>query len=71
MAKTKKVGSTGRFGARYGLKIRRRVMDIEVLEKAKQHCPVCKTGNVKRISKGIFVCKKCNSKIAGRAYTLK
>lgn len=68
--KTKKIGSAGRFGARYGLKIRRRVVDIEKLERAKQNCPVCKTGKVKRMAMGIYVCRKCKAKIAGKAYTL-
>ena len=69
--RTKKVGSTGRFGAKYGLKIRRRVLDIEKVSKAYQACPVCLTGGVKRLSKGIFKCNKCGSKVTGRAYTVK
>ncbi|MFA5303600.1 MAG: 50S ribosomal protein L37ae [Candidatus Nanoarchaeia archaeon] len=67
---TKKAGSTGRFGSRYGTKIRRAVKNIEIDQHRKQMCTVCKTGVMKRISKGIFVCKKCNAKIAGKAYTL-
>lgn len=68
--KTKKVGSAGRFGPRYGLKIRRRVVAVEKQQRAKQKCPVCKLGNVKRVSMGIYICKKCNSKMAGKAYTV-
>jgi len=67
---TKKVGSAGRFGARYGAKIRKAVANVEKLQKAKQACPVCRTGNVKRVAKGIYVCRKCRSKITGKAYTL-
>ena len=67
---TKKVGSAGRFGPRYGSKIRKTVRNIEVEQKKKQHCTVCKTGVVKRLSKGIYLCKKCKAKIAGKAYTL-
>ena len=69
--RTKKVGSAGRFGAKYGARIRKAVAKIEKLQKAKQECPVCKTGKVKRLAKGIYYCRKCNSKIAGKAYTLK
>lgn len=69
--KTKKAGSAGRYGPRYGAKIRKKVRDVEKHQKAKQQCPVCKIGNVKRLAKGIFKCKKCNAKIAGKAYTIK
>ncbi len=68
---TKKAGSAGRFGARYGSKIRKQVSKIEKVQKARQDCPVCRIGKIKRLSKGIYTCKKCNAKIAGRAYTLK
>ncbi len=68
--KTKKVGSAGRFGARYGARIRKLVAKIEEKQRSKQQCPVCKTGYVKRVAMGIYVCKKCGAKIAGKAYTL-
>ncbi len=67
---TKKVGSTGRFGARYGARIRRAVKNVEDSQHKKQLCPICKIGHVKRIGTGIYACKKCNAKIAGKAYTL-
>ena len=69
MVKKKKVGSTGRYGARYGLKIRRRVLGIERLSLKKHKCPYCSRLRVKRLSSGIFECSKCKSKFAGRAYT--
>jgi len=68
MSGTKKVGSTGRFGARYGLKLRYKVKDVEVLQKIKHKCPFCEKLTVKRLSKGIWLCKHCNSKFAGKAY---
>ncbi|MBN1924031.1 MAG: 50S ribosomal protein L37ae [Nanoarchaeota archaeon] len=68
---TKKVGSAGRFGPRYGAKIRKAVATIEKSQKSRQECPVCRIGSMKRLSKGIYQCKKCNAKIAGKAYTLK
>jgi large subunit ribosomal protein L37Ae len=67
---TKKAGSSGRFGPRYGTRIRRAVKNVEVEQHRKQLCPVCRTGVMKRLSKGIYACKKCNAKIAGKAYTL-
>jgi large subunit ribosomal protein L37Ae len=68
---TKKVKSTGRFGARYGTKLRKRVREIESKQKAKQTCPYCsKNGSVKRLSFGVWLCKKCGAKFTGRAYTV-
>jgi large subunit ribosomal protein L37Ae len=69
MAKTKKVGITGRYGTRYGSRIRKRSQVIEETMKAPQKCPVCETKVTKRISTGIWYCKKCNTKYAGGSYT--
>ena len=69
MAKrTKKVGSTGRFGARYGVRARSRVRNVEVVQKAKHICPSCGNQKVKRSSTAIWECKKCGTKFAGGAY---
>ena len=66
--RTKKVKRTGRFGARYGVKIRHRVRGLEEKQKKWQVCPKCGRTRVKRESTGIWVCKKCNTKFAGGAY---
>ncbi len=68
MSSTKVVKSTGRFGVRYGLTIRRRVLEIEKNQRKKQKCPYCGRLKAKRISFGIFECKKCNTKFTGKAY---
>ncbi len=65
---TKKVGSAGRFGARYGLRIRKKVTEIEAIQKQKHKCPVCFKFALKRIASGIWQCNSCNSKFAGKAY---
>lgn len=70
MTKTKKVGSTGRFGARYGIIIRRKVGDVEKLQKTWYKCSNCSAVRVKRISTGIWQCKKCGVKFASRAYSM-
>ena len=67
--KTKKVGSTGRFGSRYGRKIRLRLKKIEEKAKSTYVCPNCKSESVKRVSAGIWMCRKCNLKFAGEAYS--
>lgn len=68
MANTKKVGRTGRFGVRYGATIRQKVLAIEQRQKAKHECPSCTSLGVRRISKGIWSCRKCNYTFAGKAY---
>lgn len=67
---TKKVGITGRYGARYGAVVRKRVKFIEEKMKGgKLKCPRCETiGSVKRVSTGIWHCKKCDAKFTGGAY---
>ena len=66
----RKTGSAGRFGVRYGKTIREKVAKIEKKQRKKQICPYCKKQAVKRISMGIFKCKKCEIKFTGKAYTV-
>jgi len=68
MSKTKKAGSTGRFGARYGLKIKKKVLEIEKVQRRKHKCPFCTKLTVKRLSLGVWYCKSCKTKFAGGAY---
>ncbi len=68
--KTKKVGSAGRYGVRYGLKLRRKIVAIEKKQRAKAKCPYCLKLGVKRVSCGIFLCPKCNVKFVGNAYSI-
>jgi len=65
-----KGGPAKRFGARYGATIRARVRDIEVLMRSKHKCPRCySVGKIKRLSVGIWTCRKCGYTFAGGAYT--
>lgn len=65
--KTKLVGAAGRFGARYGQLVKRRIAKVEGKQRKKQKCPACgKT--IKRLSIGIWQCKSCKIKFAGHAY---
>jgi large subunit ribosomal protein L37Ae len=68
MARTKKVGSTGRFGSRYGAKLRRRVLDIERRRHEPNRCPACATKALKRQAAGLWKCSKCDLLFAGGAY---
>jgi len=65
-ARTKKVGSVGRYGPRIGGKIRREVRKIE--DKAKQNrCTSCGK-KVRRIASGIWECRFCGMNFTGGAY---
>ncbi len=64
----KKVGSAGRFGARYGTRTKKIVREIEKIQKKKQICPYCERPALKRVASGIWSCKKCKVKFAGGAY---
>ncbi len=68
--KSKKTKSAGRFGPRYGKKIRDRLVNVEIKQRKRQKCPFCEKLGVKRLSKGIWQCSKCNKKFAGGTYYL-
>lgn len=66
---TKIVGPAGRFGARYGATLRKKVALIEKKMKARHRCPRCESlGTVRRVSVGVWTCKKCGYTFAGGAY---
>jgi len=69
MPKKKKAKAAGRFGARYGRKIRVKIAEIESSQRKKQQCIFC-NGVAKRLSKGIWKCKKCDKKFAHHTYML-
>lgn len=69
MSGTKKVGITGRFGPRYGIKVRRKIRNIESKLKNKHACPSCSKQTLKRTALGIWMCKNCGLKTTGNAYT--
>ncbi|MBU2099710.1 50S ribosomal protein L37ae [Candidatus Micrarchaeota archaeon] len=68
MGKTAKVHSTGRFGSRYGVGIRKRVLKVELQQKDRKKCPECGLSKLKRKAAGIYFCAKCKKEFAGGAY---
>jgi len=66
---TEKAGSSGRFGARYGVVVRNRVRDIDKVRTMEHECPTCHRNSVSRVSSGIWQCSKCNTKFAAGAYS--
>ncbi len=68
MARTRKVGSTGKFGARYGSTLRKRVRAVEEKSKAVYKCPNCLKRTFRRTGLGIWECSSCGEKRTGGAW---
>jgi large subunit ribosomal protein L37Ae len=66
--RTKKVKSAGRFGPRYGVKVRKLVASIEEKMKQEHVCSRCGHKTVRRAGTGIWECTKCGYKFAGGCY---
>ena len=69
MARKKLPNPAGGFKARYGSTLRKRWSEVIRSVRATYDCPRCETNSVKRISIGIWMCRKCGYKFAGQAYT--
>jgi len=67
-AGTKKIGSAGRFGVRYGVTLKQKVSDIEKRQKAKHECPSCHKLAVKRQFK--WQCMRCDHTFTAKAYLI-
>ena len=67
--RTKKVGSTGRYGVRYGSRLRKRIREIDGTAKAAHRCPRCRIYAVRKESVGIWKCRKCKYRFSGGAWT--
>ena len=75
--RTVKVGITGKYGTRYGAKLRKQVKQIEIIQRTKYQCPFCgkvikylKQSLVRRTATGIWRCRACRRQIAGGAWEL-
>lgn len=65
---TKKLGITGKYGARYGATLRKRMKTIEESQHRRYICHSCGKLSVKRFCVGLWRCKSCKQKFAGAAY---
>ncbi|MFH0869914.1 MAG: 50S ribosomal protein L37ae [archaeon] len=70
MAKKVTYGSVKRLGARYGRTVRFKLGKIESEQRKKHKCPYCGYIQVKRVSAGIWHCKKCGATFTNRAYSV-
>ena len=67
---TKKVGISGRFSTKGGAMLRKKWRLIaEKMQGKANNCPRCQTmGSIRRISIGIWNCRKCDATFTGGAY---
>lgn len=72
MAEAKRIfKSAKRFGSRYGRRVRQKFAELETSARKRHKCPYCHSLKAKRVaSSGIWFCKNCNSKFAGKAYDI-
>lgn len=66
--RTVKVGITGKYGTRYGAKLRKQVKAIDILQRTKYICPFCGKNSIRRFAVGIWRCRACRRNIAGGAW---
>lgn len=66
--KTRKVGIVGKYGARYGVSLRKRIKVSEATQHAKYACEFCGKTSVRREAAGIWKCRSCLKVVAGGAY---
>lgn len=64
------VGSSKRYGVRYGRRLRQKYEAVETEQKTKYQCPYCHKIAVKRIAVGIWQCPKCAAVFTGKAYSV-
>ncbi len=55
---------------RYGVTTRKKVESIRMKSSQRYKCPRCKTFSMKRISSGLWKCKKCGLVVASDAYSM-
>jgi len=67
--RTKKIGSTRGFEARYGATVRKRYIEAISGLKTKHKCPQCGSLSIRRQSVGVWKCRKCGLVFTGGAYT--
>lgn len=67
--RTKKVGPTRGLGPRYGATVRKRYIKVVTEMKKPHRCPQCELLRVKRVSVGVWRCRKCGFTFTGGAYT--
>jgi len=59
---------SGTLGVKYGFTARKRYAEVMSKRRAKYNCSQCHIGRLKRISVGVWSCRRCGFTFAGGAY---
>ncbi len=70
MGLPKELATIKRFGVRYGRTTRHKYAIQDRLQKQIYKCPYCAKQKVKRVSIGLWSCRKCGAFFTGKAYTI-
>ncbi|MGQ9542856.1 MAG: hypothetical protein ACUVTM_02025 [Candidatus Bathyarchaeia archaeon] len=65
----RKIGLGGGLSTRYGTAPRRVYVEILTQMRRRHECPRCQAMAVKRLSVGLWYCRKCGNQFTGGAYT--
>ena len=69
MVRRKEVSTVGRLGVRYGKRVRERLSEVEAGLRRKHYCQNCGFTMVRRVSVGVWKCRKCGFTFTGAAYS--
>jgi len=69
MSRRSKSRLAGGLGARYGRTVRKRLAEIEIELRRRHYCQNCGNRAVRRISVGLWKCRKCGFTFSGGAYS--
>ena len=69
MVRKRRVNPVGRLGVRYGKRVRRKLAEAEADLRRRHYCQNCGGRAVKRVSVGVWRCRKCGFTFAGAAYS--
>jgi large subunit ribosomal protein L37Ae len=69
LPRMRKTGLGGGLATRYGTAPRRRYIEILTRMRRSHECPRCQIRSAKRLSVGIWECRRCGYQFTGGAYT--
>lgn len=69
MSRRGKSRLAGGLGVRYGRTVRKRLAEIEIELRRRHYCQNCGNRSVRRISVGLWKCRKCGFTFSGGAYS--
>ncbi|MCS7137015.1 MAG: 50S ribosomal protein L37ae [Candidatus Caldarchaeum sp.] len=68
MVKTR-LGIAKGLGSRYGSTLRKKWSEVVSASRSRYSCDKCGAKAVRRVSVGVWQCRRCGFKFAGQAYT--